>query len=95
MATQTASVVDSVPMGVFSRDTSARAERIQTGIYRSMSPQERYAIGVGLSDDLRDVALAGLRNRHPTLPQADLMRLYVRDVLGWKLPSRRERSIQG
>ena len=40
-----------------------------------------------MSDDLRDVALDGLRDRHPQLPQADLLRLYVDTLLGWGVRS--------
>ena len=77
-------------MGLFSRDTSARVERIQIGVYRSLSPEQRYAIAVDMSDELRDIALAGLRARHPGLSPGDLVGLYVRDVLGWHFPPYRE-----
>jgi hypothetical protein len=79
-------IVDYIRMGLFSRDTSDRMERIQVEIHASLSPQERYALGIVMSDDVRDVALAGLRKRYPALSQADLLRLYVGRILGWKLP---------
>jgi hypothetical protein len=72
---------------MFSADTSDRMEQLQIDIHRALSPEERYALGVMMSDDLRDIALAGLRERHPALSQADLLRLYVDTLLGWRVPS--------
>lgn len=74
-------------MGMFSADTSDRMEKLQIDIHRALSPEQRYALGVMMSDDLRDVALDGLRDRHPQLPQADLLRLYVDALLGWGVRS--------
>ncbi|MBN1837154.1 MAG: hypothetical protein JW820_14960 [Spirochaetales bacterium] len=62
-------------------------EQLQIDIHRALSPEERHALGVMMSDDLRDVALDGLRDRHPQLPQAELLRLYVDTLLGWRVPS--------
>ena len=81
-------------MGMFSADTSDRMEQLQIDIHRALSPEQRYALAVMMSDDLRDVALDGLRDRHPQLPQADLLRLYVDTLLGWgvRSSSRHDRS---
>ncbi len=83
-------------MAHFSRDTRDAAEQFQLQVYRSMTPTRRYALGVEMSDNARDIALAGLRHRLPGLSEAELMLRYIRDVMGWQIPqgtlSRRERE---
>ena len=74
-------------VAVFSRDTLSEAERVQTGIYRAMGAVDRCRVGIQLSDNCRDVALAGLSRRRPECSDQQLKRLYVEKVLGWRLPS--------
>ena len=74
-------------MGVFSRDTCDRIERIQMDAYRSMTPEERNRLVVDLSDTARRIALDGLRARNPDASNEVLMRLFVEQVLGLRFPS--------
>jgi len=45
-------------------DTSFEAERVQVAIWRRLGPSARVAIAVRLSDDVRELARAGIRQRH-------------------------------
>jgi hypothetical protein len=43
-----------------------------------MTPGERLARGLELMEDIRGLALAGVRARHPGLPEAEVFRLFLR-----------------
>jgi hypothetical protein len=47
------------------RDTTSEAFARQLARLRSMSPQERLRRSLEMSDELREVAMAGIRARHP------------------------------
>ena len=53
----------------------------------ALTPQERYLLAVEMSDNVRDIALAGLRTRNPVISESALMRLYLERVLGWRVPA--------
>jgi hypothetical protein len=46
-------------------DTSSRVAAAQTRLYRQAGPTERARIAADLSDTLRELAIAGIRSRHP------------------------------
>ena len=69
-------------MPLFSRDTREAAERYQIEIYRSLSPVERFKIGVEMSDNIRDIAIAGLRRRFPELSETEIRNRYLFEVWG-------------
>ena len=50
---------------VLNDDTSADAERLQTDLWRRMSPAEKAAIIRDLTLAVQQLALAGIRHRHP------------------------------
>jgi hypothetical protein len=52
----------SVPLAL---DTSLEIERLQVERWRRMSPGEKAAIVSGLTQAAYDLALAGVRQRHP------------------------------
>ena len=66
----------------FARDTRPTAERLQTDVYRRMEPAQRYTIGTELSDSVRDIALAGLRERLHGATERALLRRYVFELWG-------------
>ncbi|MEE9307306.1 MAG: hypothetical protein V3V57_07280 [Spirochaetia bacterium] len=69
-----------------SADTSFRVEKALFGIYRKMGPQGRCAIGIELSDNMRNIAFAAYKTANPTLSHAELEMQFFEKVLGWKLP---------
>jgi hypothetical protein len=61
------------------RDTSHAVDRIQFERLRAMSPEEKGAVFTGLVLAVQDLALAGLRLRHPSATEDELwLRLAVR-----------------
>ncbi len=48
-----------------SLDTSAAAERVLVEKLRAMSPEQRLRLALSLSQSVRSLALAGVRQRHP------------------------------
>jgi len=55
------------------RDTSAAALEAQLDAIRRISPVERLRRAFELSEAMRELALAGLRTRHPGLSEAELI----------------------
>jgi hypothetical protein len=73
-------------------DTSEEARAVQLECYRRMTPAEKYALVLRLGRLARDVALAGLRQRHPNADEQQLrLRLFAlehgaelaRQAYGW------------
>ena len=61
-----------------SLDTSLEVERIQIERWRRMSPGEKLAMGVAISQSVRNLALADIRQRHPCAsPREQFLRLAV------------------
>lgn len=54
--------MDAVPTSL---DTSAKAERIVVEKLRAMSPEQRLGLALSLSQSVRELALAGVRQRYP------------------------------
>ena len=48
-----------------SADTSPDAARVQAAIYRRMTPAQRCELAARMSAEVRAIALAGIRRRHP------------------------------
>jgi hypothetical protein len=53
-------------------DTSREAHHVQTAIWRRLGPSGRVALAVAMSEDLREVTRAGVRQRHPDYSDHDV-----------------------
>lgn len=62
------------------RDTAPEAARVQADVHRRMGSAERVRIACEMSDEVRAVARAGIRARHPELDDEA-----VEDRLLWEL----------
>jgi hypothetical protein len=61
-----------------SLDTSAEAERVLVEKLRAMSPEQRLGLALSLSQSVRSLALAGVRQRHPSASAREqLLRLAI------------------
>lgn len=59
-------------------DTSAEAERILVEKWHNMSAAQRLGVAMSLSQSVRELALAGIRQRHPgASPREQLLRLAI------------------
>jgi hypothetical protein len=67
-------------------DTSAEARERQLDAYRAMRPQERLRLADEMSTDVRSLARAGIRARHPELASdEDVDTALARILLGPEL----------
>lgn len=65
-----------------SRDTSSDAEAVQIEIFRRMSARRKLELVAEANRTARDLALAGLRRRHPDAGPAELFRRLMDLMLG-------------
>jgi hypothetical protein len=71
-----------------SLDTSPEIERLQIDRWRQMSPAQKAAIASGLTRAVYDLALAGVRLRHPQAPAREHFLRLALITLGSDLASR-------
>jgi len=64
-------------------DTAPEVAAIQEGIFRQMTTTQRLRLALEMSESLRNVALAGLRGRHPELSSDELSRELLRIMYGF------------
>lgn len=69
-------------------DTSPEAAEVQAAILRRMSPGERLALAFEMSEEVRQLALSGLRARHPGWDDARLHDALLELMLGPDLATR-------
>lgn len=59
-------------------DSSEDAERRLIESWRDMSPAQKVALAAAMSQTVRDLALAGIRQRYPlAMPREQLLRLAI------------------
>ena len=66
-------------------DTSPEAERELTGRWRVMSVEDRLRIALGLSESVKQLALAGIRQRHPGASPREVLLRFAIVTLGREL----------
>ena len=72
-------------MGFTRADTSPAAAAAQLEAWRRLGPAGRVELAARLSDEIRQVALAGIRHRHPDYSEGVAFRALLRLVLGDEL----------
>jgi hypothetical protein len=73
-------------------DSSPAAEERQHEIFRKMSGERKLLLAMAFSDQIRDIAMEGLRHRHPSVPEGTLKAVYFKEMCGISLPHRPERK---
>lgn len=68
-----------------SLDTSLDAHAAQVSAWRRMGPQRRLLLAMQMSDEIRQVALAGIRNRHPEYTEEEARFALLQHQLGYDL----------
>jgi len=63
-------------------DTTPKAKDRQHWIFARMTGEERIRAAMALSDQVRDIALAGLRSRHPQWGEKEIMELFIKEIHG-------------
>ena len=74
------------------RDTSEPAFEEQLAAFRAMTPGERSAMGATMSDEVRRIAQAGIRDRHPTYTDAQVADALAEILLGPDLARKVDQS---
>jgi hypothetical protein len=74
------------------RDTSEAAFERQLNVLRAMTPGERLAIGAAMSDEIRVLAEAGIRDRNPTHTDAQVADALACILLGPELAQKVDRA---
>lgn len=58
-------------------NTTPAAEKRQHEIFKRMSGERRLLLAMSFSDQIRDIAIEGLRRRHPLVPEESLRAIYL------------------
>jgi len=56
------------------RDTTPEAQRLQVAIHQRLSPSERFASAIEMSNFAHELAAATLKRREPGCPDEEVMR---------------------
>ncbi len=63
-------------------DTISKAEALQQAIFRRMSGEDRLLVAMNLSDEIRDITLAGFKSRHPEATEKEVRALFCKEIHG-------------
>jgi hypothetical protein len=73
-------------------DTTSAAQERQHEIFRQMSGERRLLLAMAFSDQIRDIAMEGLRQRHPSELEGALKVIFIKEIYGVTMPQRLERA---
>jgi len=62
-------------------DTSAEAAAVQLSILRKLGPERRSILTAEWSDAMRETAMQGIRHRHPSYSERQVVVAYARQTL--------------
>ena len=63
-------------------DTSAAGHAVQQAAYLAMGPERRVLEAVAMSEAVRQIRLAGLRQRWPHASEPELLRKFIQEAHG-------------
>lgn len=73
-------------------DTTPAAKKRQHEIFKRMSGERKLLLAMSFSDQIRDIALEGLRGRHPSISEEDLKEIYFKEIFGIAITHRTQRK---
>jgi hypothetical protein len=73
-------------------DTTPAAQKRQHEIFKLMSGERKLLLAMAFSDRIRDIAMEGLRRRHPSASEAALKVVFFREMYGISRLDFRERK---
>lgn len=74
--------MDPVSRAAVSSDTSPDARQVQIEIWRRLGPSGRVALAVEMSENVRSIAMDGVRRRHPEYSGEEIRHAVFRMMLG-------------
>lgn len=72
-------------MYYISPDTTPEAHKRQVEILRKLSPERKALMAMELTDNIRQIAVEGIRSRHPEFNEKQIMRELLRMIVGDEL----------
>ena len=72
-------------MNFLSKDTTPEAHKKQVEILRKLSPEQLALISLELSDNVRQIAIEGIRRMHPDFTETRIRRELLRRLVGDEL----------
>lgn len=69
-------------------DTTPEIRRRQLAVYAAMSPEQRIEAAIGMSEEVRAIALDGIRSRNASADPAEVRREWLRILYGQHLGDR-------
>lgn len=63
------------------KDTSIESARVQFSALKKLNPSQKLAMIFELSDNLREIKLAGLRLQHPSFNEKSLTKSFLKIIL--------------
>jgi hypothetical protein len=72
-------------MNLIPADTSPDAHRKQIEILRKLSPEQLALISLELSDNVRQIVIAGIKKQHPDFTDKQIRRELLRRMVGDEL----------
>lgn len=73
-------------------DTTPAAEERQLEIFKRMSGERRLLLAMEFSNQIREIAMEGLRRRHPSVSEENLKAIYFKEMFGVTITHRAERT---
>jgi len=73
-------------------DTTPAAQKRQHEIFKRMSGERRLLLAMAFSDQIRDIAMEGLRRGYPSASEEALKAIFIKEMYGISLPQRPERE---
>jgi hypothetical protein len=73
-------------------DTTPSAQKRQHEIFKRMSGERKLLLAMEFSDQIRDIAMEGLRRRHPSASEEALKAIFIKEIYGVTMPQRLERA---
>jgi hypothetical protein len=74
--------LNSEQSGIMMTDTTPEAKKRQEDIFKRLSGAEKVKLAMALSDNIRDIAQAGLRSRYPSASERELKSIFFRELYG-------------
>jgi hypothetical protein len=66
-------------------DTTLEAHKKQVEILQKLSPERKALMAMELTDNVRRIAVSGIRSRHPEFSEKQVMRELLRLIVGNEL----------
>jgi hypothetical protein len=71
-----------MPHSLISQDATLDAEKVQIAVLRKIGSEDRLKMTLGLSDNIRNITMSGIRTRHPEYSENAVMKVLIKYLHG-------------